>query len=233
MNSALEALAEDRVAEAFPLQHELLGLPPGPSLEAAVTRKAGRPKGARNRRLEDVARAVVQHLGDPVVILAGIASLGLDEMMAVGLTADQAFSQKRLAAAELAKYTHQRKPIEVALTARQGVYLTIVDAVADPQQDQGVSDAIVMRLDSAQFDDAAKPLTPLPLPPVAQLIADQAPPPASQVQAAPAEAPHPPGGGGFAAPRPHHAPARVVPPRPRIFSREPQGPRPTGVGGGA
>lgn len=226
MNSALEALADERVAEAFPLQHELLGLPDGSALEAAVKRKAGRPLGARNRRVEDAARYVVEHLGDPLVQLAAIATAPIDELMALGLTAQQAIVEKRLALVGLLPYTHQRKPVEVELTTRQGVYLTIVDAVADPQQDQGVSDAIVMQLDSAQSDDAAKPLVSLPVPPIAQLIEDQA-------QPAPAEAPHPPGGGGFAAPRPHHAPARVVPPRPRIFSREPQTPRPTGVGGGA
>lgn len=233
MNSALEALAEDRVAEAFPLQHELLGLPESPALTAAVARKAGRPPGARNKRVEDAARFVVERLGDPLLELAVIAMMPVDQLMAVGLTAQQAIVEKRLALRDLLPYTHQRKPVEVELTTRQGVYLTIVDAAADPVQDQGVSDAIVMQLDSPQFDDAAKSLASLPVPPIAQLIADQASPPASQVHAAPAEAPHPPGGGGFAAPRPHHAPARVVPPRPRIFSREPQGPRPTGVGGGA
>ena len=226
MNSALEALADERVAEAFPLQHELLGLPDGSALEAAVKRKAGRPLGARNRRVEDAARYVVEHLGDPLVQLAAIATAPIDELMALGLTAQQAIVEKRLALVGLLPYTHQRKPVEVELTTRQGVYLTIVDAVADPQQDQGVSDAIVMQLDSPQFDDAAKPLIGRAFPPAEQLIADQAPMPAP-------EAPHPPGGAGFAAARPPLAPARVVPPRPRIFSREPQGPRPTGLGGGA
>ncbi|MFN0183056.1 MAG: hypothetical protein ACKVQR_04470 [Aquabacterium sp.] len=226
MNSALEALADERIAEAFPLQHELLGLPDGSALEAAVKRKAGRPPGARNRRVEDAARYVVEHLGDPLVQLAAIATAPIDELMAIGLTAQQAIVEKRLALVGLLPYTHQRKAIELEVTTRQGVYLTIVDAVVDPQQDQGVSDAIVVQLDSPEFDDAPKPLIGRAFPPVEQLIADQA-------QPAPAEAPHPPGGGGFPAPRPHHAPACVVPPRPRIFSREPQGPRPTGLGSGA
>ena len=74
MNTALEALADERVAEAFPLQHDLLGLPAGQALDAAVKRKAGRPPGARNRRVEDAARYVVEHLGDPLVQLAAIAT---------------------------------------------------------------------------------------------------------------------------------------------------------------
>lgn len=231
------------MAEAFPLQHELLGLPESRHAEALrEKRRGGRPPGAKNKRAEEVARFVLERLGDPLVQLVAIATAPVDELMAAGLKPAEAFAEKRLAAIGVLPYLHQRKPIEVDVTGRQVVYLAIGDVPAEAVQDQWVAGAAVAELDGAELDGAANPLI-LPADPAAeQLMPDQAaqpapadqaaPPPAAPLAPAP-EAPHPPGGGDFGRAAVSHASAAVVPRQARLFQPpRNRGPAHPGGGGG-
>jgi hypothetical protein len=224
----LQEMAEDRVAEAFPLQHELLGLPelaPGTKGAAAIQErrsKGGRPLGARNKRIEDVARAVVEHLGDPLVHLVAIATAGVDELVAIGLKPSEAFAEKRLAATAALPYLHQRQAVRVDVSSHQVVHLSITDGVALASQNQGVIDAIAVQLDSGELDSDGNPLNLQAFAPAAQLIADQAGEATATASAplappAPPAPPTPPGGGGFAPAPLSRAPASVVSPSSRIF----------------
>lgn len=224
----LQEMAEDRVAEAFPLQHELLGLPelaPGSKGAAAIEArrsKGGRPLGARNKRIEDVARAVVEHLGDPLVHLVAIATAGVDELMAIGLKPSEAFAEKRLAAQAALPFLHQRQAVRVDVSSHQVVHLSITDGVALASQNQGVIDAIAVQLDGGELDSDGNPLNLLAFAPTAQLIADQAGKATATASAplappAPPAPPTPPGGGGFAPAPLSRAPASVVSPSSRIF----------------
>jgi hypothetical protein len=234
LNSALAQVAEERVAEAFPLQHELLGLPESRHAEALrEKRRGGRPPGARNKRAEEVARFVLERLGDPLVQLVAIATAPVDELMAAGLKPAEAFAEKRLAAIGVLPYLHQRKPIEVDVTGRQVVYLAIGDVAAEASPDQWVMGEAGAELDGAELDGGGNPLIPLPVPAAAQLMPDQAPPPPAAPLAPAPEAPHPPGGGDFAAVALSHAPAAVVPRHGRLFQPpRNRGPAHPGAGGG-
>lgn len=241
------------MAEAFPLQHELLGLPESRHAEALrEKRRGGRPPGAKNKRAEEVARFVLERLGDPLVQLVAIATAPVDELMAAGLKPAEAFAEKRLAAIGVLPYLHQRQAVKVDVTGRQVVYLAIGDVPADAVQDQWVAGAAVAELDGAELDGAINPLIPLADPAAGQLMPDQAAQPAPVAQAAPPapagqaapppaaplapapEAPHPPGGGDFAPVALSHAPAAVVPRQARLFQPpRNRGPAHPGGGGGA
>jgi len=220
MNRALAEAAEDRVAEALPVQHELIGLPVTVAGQALRERRGGRPLGARNKRLEEAARLVIERFGDPLLHQVAVATMGVDELMAAGLSLEKAFEERRLAAAVVLPYLHQRKAISVDVSARQVVHLTIVDGGEDSEQYQQVVDAVVVQSDSGQSDDAAKALALLAYPPAGQLIADQqaappVPPMPAPAPRLPAPAPREGGGAVFGPRLRHHAPASVVYPSAR------------------
>lgn len=254
MNTALAEAAQERVDEVLPVQHqlgELLGLPEDrPALQQlrarreADARKGGRPPGARNKRLAELAAAVREHFGDVLLQQVAVATMPLADLMALGLKAEQALAEKRLSAATVLPYIEQRQPLKVDLSGRPPVYLTIELGAAQGQQDQGLMGAALVQLDGAQLDGAANPLFPQGSRPIAQLIADQA---GEAVQVAAAEAvaepaapaapaaPAGPPGGAVSTPPPlSRAPAGVVPPRSRILppTRTQVQPQP-GAGGGA
>ena len=114
----LEAAIRDRAQAALVPQPALLplGLPPEkhPN-QAGPRRKAGRPPGARNRRTEDVAREIIERLGDPLVELVALATMPVAELMAHGLTLEAALAEKRLAAIGALPYLHQRKSPEAVV----------------------------------------------------------------------------------------------------------------------
>lgn len=223
MNTALAEAAEARVDEAFPVQvslGDLLGMPEDRvALQQLRARKGGRPAGATNKRLAEVSELVRRHLGDVLLHTAAVALMPVDELMALGMKASEAFAEKRLAAATVLPYLEQRKPISVDVTGRQVVYLDIQIGAEQGEQYQGVVDGLVMQLDGGQLDVAAKPLNEFRETPREQLIADQAAPAPTVAAAppAPAQAPRPPGGAVFGQPRPLPAPAAVVSRVPRVF----------------
>lgn len=127
--AALAEVADARVAEAFPTQAELLGLPDVPArhpLAGVVASRPGRPAGARNRRSEDVAAYVIERLGDPLIRQAAVATMALDDLMArTGMSAAEALAEQRLAAALVLPYLHRRMPLAVDFTDHKIVHLTI------------------------------------------------------------------------------------------------------------
>jgi len=142
--AALEQVAQERVDAAVDQQFDLLGLPPldpANSRHASVIqRKAGRPPGARNRRQEDVARWVVEQLGDPLVRQAAIAAMPVEELAArLGCSVYEAFQEQRLAAALVLPYVHQRQAIAVDVRNTKVVHLTIVEGVSVPVEPDGMT----------------------------------------------------------------------------------------------
>ena len=216
MNSAAQQLAAERVAEAWPTQGELLGLPEPPAVLAArERRKGGRPPGARNRRTEDVAREVIERMGDPLLHLVAIATADVAELVAIGLKPQEAIAEKRQAIAAALPYLHQRAPVQVNVEGRSVVYLTVEAGAPPAEQNQQVIDVIGAELDAVEFDAPANPLIPLAVHSAEQLMPDQSPSPARPLpfwlapEPEPAPAPgqaHPP------APAPAHPPAPARPP---------------------
>jgi hypothetical protein len=148
---AAEAVARERAMAAFEPQPELagleLGLPATVKLAELRARRPGRPPGARNKRAEDVAREVIERLGDPLVMLASLAMTPTDELVAAGLKLTEALAEKRLAAIAVLPFLHQRKAIEVDVKGRQVVHLTI---------DVGVGAADVVELNSVEVQQVSE-----------------------------------------------------------------------------
>lgn len=246
MNTALAEAAQARVDEVLPLQeelHALVGFPADAERLVEQRREArakgGRPPGARNRRLDEVARQVRERFGDVLLQQVAIATMPLDQLLALGLKPLEALQEKRLSAATVLPYIEQKRPIAVDVTGRQVVHLSIEIGAEQGQQDQGVIDGLVVQLDSVELDGAANPLTTQVNAADGQLIADQAgaagqvrvpPPPLPPSAAARATPP----GGGFRPGAVSHAPATVVSPAAAVFEPTPnQNQTHPGEGGGA
>lgn len=240
LNRALAEAAQARVDAALPEQaelHELVGFP-ADLAQAAVQRRGGRPAGARNKRLADVARVVRETLGDTLLQQAAIATMPLADLMALGLKAKEALEEKRLSAATILPYIEQKRPIAVDVTGRQVVHLDIHIGGGEGEQNQGVVEGLVVQLDGAELDAARNPLMQQAVPAAAQLIADQAGEagregPDGQARGS-AGARATPGGAVFARRRLPHASASVVSPAREVFdpTRNQAGTGP-GAGGGA
>lgn len=125
--AAGEAAARRRLDAALRLQDELLPLPQTERVQTLrKRRKAGRPPGARNRRSEDVARFVIERIGDPLLVQAMVACMPAEELAAAaGWSVGEAIAEKRLAAGLVLPYLHRRQPLAVDLTDHRVVYLTV------------------------------------------------------------------------------------------------------------
>jgi hypothetical protein len=240
LNSAVAEAAAARVDEVLPEQvelHELLGFPAHVASDIE-RRRGGRPAGARNKRLAEVAKLVREQFGDVLLHQVAVATMPIEQLMALGLKPVEAVVEKRLAAATVLPYLEQKQPLKVDLTGKPPVFLTIEMG----QGNQGVAAAVGVQLDGAELDGAGNPLMWLDEPAGGQLIEDQAgalpaetaappaaPPPAPAV---PARAPEAPPGGPVSPPPPvSRAPAGVVPRRSPIL-RTVRNPNATGPGGG-
>lgn len=133
----LDPTAEAPGGEAEQL--DLLGLPERRGdLAIAPRRGPGRPLGARNRRTQEWAQFLTARYGNPLEVLAQMATASVAELhKQLGCTPLEAFQEKRLAAIALLPYMAQRQPLSVDLTNRQVVYLSISDGAgaADPGDD--------------------------------------------------------------------------------------------------
>ena len=152
------AVAAERVAAALepqPALFELAGLPSTVHLQALRERRGpGRPPGARNRRSEDVARWVIEHLGDPLVTQAAIAVTPVEELVAAGLTVAEAFAERRQSAAMVLAYLHKRQPLAVDVSRRQVVHLTIVEGEAAPGGGDGDGAGSLIDAEENQWVDS-------------------------------------------------------------------------------
>lgn len=239
LNTAVHEAAQARVDEALPLQHsihELVGLPVEVEQRIQAKNEArakgGRPPGARNRRLAEIAELARKTLGDGLLQGWAIATMPVDHLMALGLSAKEALEEKRLYLGTVLPYIEQRQPVRVDMNSHSVVHLSITDGVPMGGQNQGLIEAVAVQLDGARLDNARNPLMVQANAADAQLIADQsgaAPADPTPPLARPAT---PPGGGDFApAPLPR-APAGVVPPSPGLFGANPEA-APHGPGGAA
>jgi hypothetical protein len=71
--------------------------------QQAAQRSAGRPKGSRNRRSDDLARLIVHQHGDPVMAMASMYSRPLDQMVEALLIADGTQERQRQLDANIAE----------------------------------------------------------------------------------------------------------------------------------
>ena len=109
-------------------QLELLGVPAlARDREAEIVRRrAGRPPGSGNRRLEEIARLIALKFGDARLHQARVATMQVDELCErYRCTAVEAETLRRLAFVAVAPYLFPRVPIAVDVTNHQVVSLTI------------------------------------------------------------------------------------------------------------
>lgn len=156
------ALAQDTALAAAQPQPDLLGLPETQRVRDLREKraKAGRPAGARNRRSEEIAAWITEHIGDPLVMLAQLAVLPADELAAAaGCTKAEALAEKRLAAIAVLPFLHRRQPLAIDVANHRVVHLhigegpkpadgaadqagvTLLGTVVEYEENQEVSDA--------------------------------------------------------------------------------------------
>jgi hypothetical protein len=146
-------LLEPLTAEETAAAQEELGPLAGPlsvMRHARAKRKAGRPKGARNKRTHDFERMLAAHGPDPAVVLAKILADSEEAMVERSRAMDP--EKRRLSYADaramrircaeaLLPYRHGKKPVQVDATIRGvmvveeisgGVRPTIIDGDAEP-----------------------------------------------------------------------------------------------------
>src|ERR1700712_5562456 len=105
-----------------------LGLP-------STRRSVGRPTGRRNLRNQRIADYLLSQYRDPLEGLVQMAGLSVGDLAAaLGCTKLEAWQEKRQCAAAALPYLHQRQALAVDLTARQAVYLSIVEDADDARE---------------------------------------------------------------------------------------------------
>jgi hypothetical protein len=87
---------------------------------------AGRPKGARNKRSEQLGRLVIQQHGDPILFMASIYGRPLDQVQALAACSRKdALQLQIMAAREVAPFVHGKMPVAVDLAVRGDMVLAI------------------------------------------------------------------------------------------------------------
>lgn len=98
-------------------------------------RSVGRPVGQRNVRNQRVADYLLARYRDPLEGLVQMAGLSVGDLAAaLGCSKLEAFQEKRQCAVAALPYLHQRQALAVDLTARQAVYLSIVDDAGEARE---------------------------------------------------------------------------------------------------
>ncbi len=101
----------------------------------ASKKLAGRPPGRRNRRTAATAEYIRRTVGDPLLELARMSMLGVEELSAaLGVSKGEAFAEKRLCLIALLPYTDQRQPIAVDVRDHKVVSLTIFEGSASASE---------------------------------------------------------------------------------------------------
>lgn len=126
---AMEEAGPDLLPLPDATQLELLrdGLPDrDPGRAVAEARKAGRPKGARNKRTEEFRRQILAMAPHPALALARAYARPVETLAAeLGCSKLEAFREQRQCAAELLPYVEGKMPVKVDLDVRAGVTIEI------------------------------------------------------------------------------------------------------------
>jgi hypothetical protein len=103
----------------------------GKAKALAYRRGPGRPPGARNRRTERTAAFLLARHRHPIEVLLEIAEANVADLAGfLNCTMMEAAQEKRLAASAVLPYLASRMPLEIDLSKKSVVYLTIVDGHA-------------------------------------------------------------------------------------------------------
>jgi hypothetical protein len=140
-NPALLALDDAMVRQHAEADDEDVqyGLFAEPATEAgraklvSYRRGPGRPPGSRNKRTARTAAFLLARHRDPREVLLEIAAAHPADLAGMlGCSLFEAVQEKRLAAIGVLPYLTSRMPLEVDVTKRSVVYLTISDGMAQP-----------------------------------------------------------------------------------------------------
>lgn len=144
-----------------PVQLELVRDARGELDRGAIRRlpaaRAGRPKGARNKRTEALARYLVQQHGDPLVALASLYGRATDALAAeLGCKPIEALALQVKAAAEVAPYVHGKQPVQLDITKREDFVIVMaaageVGALGERIRAQGLEALDFDRAEMADF----------------------------------------------------------------------------------
>lgn len=105
--------------EAGDFFRERLAVTPEEIESAPAKFGAGRPKGSRNRTSDDLAQLVQQIGGHPVLAMARIQRMSIEEIKkTLGCTRTEAFDRWWRAVCELAPYVASKMPLAVAVNGK-------------------------------------------------------------------------------------------------------------------
>lgn len=120
----------------------------------AVHRRAGRPKGAKNKSTEEWSKWILSQYQSPLVVLAETYSRPVAEL-AAELSCDKldAFKIQQAAAGKLAEYVHQKMPVAIEAKGEGAVPLFFAVG-AGMQQAALDGDAGALLVQATQIEDA-------------------------------------------------------------------------------
>lgn len=119
----------------------------------AEARKAGRPRGAMNRRNAEFRRWYLTKYAHPLEVLGSTISRPVEALAAeLGCTKLEAFQLQQRAAVELAPYVEGKMPVTVDLTARSDVHLVVPGLNAPLTEDLNAALNIVIEGEQIQED---------------------------------------------------------------------------------
>lgn len=105
-------------------------------------RGRGRPKGAGNRRNQQISKLIIQKYGDPLEAMASLSTMPLDQLVELikvidpgkegkaGDIAIKALNVQLAAAKATSEYVHSKKPVEATLNVKSDGVLVFPGGVA-------------------------------------------------------------------------------------------------------
>jgi hypothetical protein len=123
--------------------------------QIARQKGVGRPQGAKNKRNESLAKLVCQQHGDPVLFMASLYSMPLDQVVELmkiaapgsgkapaGDLAAKALAVQLQAAKEVSQYVHSKKPIEANVNVHEDFRAIFVGSSPEQIALQRAHDAV-------------------------------------------------------------------------------------------